>query len=412
MSKVSDNIRPLGARFLPLSGMSPQDEFFEYRGLGSRDITEFHREGYSLINLIKSQLQDSQMPANAEIERHVSHNISQNLRKVATKVENFDTPQGHFIPLDVFTRGSAIVTRDAVGDTGLNLVQTTIEPTIGQVLTPFSAVAKAGATIISGLRGNFAAPVWQAAQVAPSGVQETVNVTQGLSAATFILQQCQPSRINLDLGLGKQLLVQSQVPDLENLIKREILRQMASKLDQYSLLGQGTNSNTAPYTPVGLLNIANNTSTGTLVSRTCPPVTFGNPPTYANQVAMVEAVSQQSVEDDGSFGWVVSANVASTWANTPMITGFPRYLLDGGKAVNYPVYQTVNLNAGVGNGANDQAVFGRFSDLIFAIWAIDICVNPITSAASNIVILHINMLASCVPLHANAFVCSANSAAL
>jgi hypothetical protein len=43
MSKVSDSIRPLGAKVGPLSGMGPQDEFFEYRGLGSPVFQAFYR---------------------------------------------------------------------------------------------------------------------------------------------------------------------------------------------------------------------------------------------------------------------------------------------------------------------------------------------------------------------------------
>lgn len=376
----------------PLSGlMSGAFDPFAKRG-DSRDELEFRKRSYSLRDLILAGTGPGSNRRGLDLEYEVSANIASHLQNPFNR---HSEANGMWVPASIWCR-------DAVGDTGGNLVETHVEPSIADALLPFSACLAAGARTISDLQSNFAQPVWQAA-VQPSGLGENVQVTS-FPGDSFALQQMSPFRAEVDLLVSRQLIVQSS-PDFELFLREQLLRSVASKVDNFILAGTGTNQ------PTGLLNQPANTGTGNSVQKLAPTITFGGPPSYGSLATAISNVTTQNVSDDGTMGWIVSEAAWKVFKTTPIISGFPRYLIEDGKILEKACFQTNNLSAAL--GGNEQVVFGRWSDCVIGFWgnAIDVLSNPYTYADSGVIYIRAGILVNYVAIHLNAFCISTDSGA-
>jgi hypothetical protein len=423
MASSKDLIPKTGVRFGPLSGIATEDSPFP----GSPEQKGFNKQRYSLRDILLAgtmgeysapvpSLQGRGLRSDLELEKEVSFNITQSLKNGNCR---YFEPQGVWVPFEVLTRdvidSSGYGVRDAVSDSASNLVQTKVQPTIGQALLPYAATLKAGATVISDLRSNFAQPVWQQAP-SPSGVAENISVVTNpntIPSPTFALQKMNPVRINADLLVSRQLALQSS-PNFELWFRKEVFRALASKLDFYILNGLGSSQNQ----PLGILNYPQGSNSVSLLNT---QFTWGGAASYADQVNAVSTVTSQNVSDDGTFGWMISEAADKRWKSIPIISGFPRYLIEthctpDGKRIQLaasgqPAFATTNLDTVT--GSDNQCVFGRWSDCLVGVWssALDFVVNPYTFATSGTILVSVNMLANFVLLHANAFIISSDSAA-
>jgi hypothetical protein len=426
MASSKDLIPKTGVRFGPLSGISPENSPFP----GSPSQAGFNKARYSLRDVILAGTFSQHLApvpsihgrgfSDLELEHEVSYNIAQSLK--AGNCRYFE-PQGVWVPFEILTRnsvdqdGNRYGVRFADSDTGSNIIQTKVEPSIGDALTPYAATFKAGATVIPDLRSDFAQPVWQNYS-SPNGVAENINVVGNpntIPTPTFALQQMQPIRVNADLLVSRQLVLQS-TPGWEDWFRKQVLQAIAAKVDFYVMNGLGPTANQ----PTGILNYPQNVTNGTLVSKLTTQFTWGGAASYADQVAAVSSVTSQNVSDDGSFAWVISEAADKRWKSIPVISGFPRYLIethctpDGARiqlaASGQPVYATTNLDTVT--GSSNQCVFGRWSDCLVGFWgAMDIVSNPFSFAESGTILVSVNVLCNFVLLHANAFTISSDSAA-
>ena len=126
-----DDIPKIGFRRAPLSGIRPNDESYVWRGLGNLETVAFKRESYSLTDLILAGTvpgQDTKHHANLDVERQVSYNITENLRRANCRNSE---PAGVWVPFE-------ILCRDAVSDTASYLVETHVQKSLAthSSLTP------------------------------------------------------------------------------------------------------------------------------------------------------------------------------------------------------------------------------------------------------------------------------------
>jgi HK97 family phage major capsid protein len=387
-------LSPPTLRPTPLGGLAhPAFDPFATRG-ATRDTIEFDKRAYDLRSiLLNGAMNDG--PTNKrglDREYEISANIANSLRNANNR---YAEPNGVWVPSQVWCR-------DAVSDTGGDLVQTTVEPSIAAALLPYSACLAAGARTITDLRSNFAQPIWQA-DMQPSGVPENFQVTT-FPGDTFALRTMTPIRGDVDLLVSRQLIVQSS-PDFERFLREQLLRSVASKVDNWVLAGSGTNQ------PTGIINLSANTGGGNSVALLAPTITFGGAPTYNSLTTMISNVTSQNVSDDGSFGWIISEASWKIFKETAIIAGYPRYLIEDGRILEKRCYQTNNLSSALGGG--EQVVFGRWSDCVIGFWgdAIDILSNPFTFADSGVIYIRAGILVNFVLIHANAFTISTDSGA-
>jgi hypothetical protein len=117
-----------------------------------------------------------------------------------------------------------------------------------------------------------------------------------------------------------------------------------------------------------------------------PGTTFGGAATYSQVVGMVSSVLANDVTDDGTMSWVISPSTYGKWALKPKVATFPIFLIDSDQEIaGYPYYVTNNLSS------TNQAVFGRWSDLIIAIFYIDILSDIYSHGGAGQVRLIINI---------------------
>ena len=374
-----------------VSGLTmPFDPFYS-RGL-TPDQVQFRKDSYDLLGLIRSGTGPAANHSGLDLEYEVGGNIAANMRNAYNR---------HSEPIGVWTPAENWC-RDAVSDTGGNLVETHVEPSIANALKPFSACQAAGARTITDLRSNFSQPVWQSTPT-PSGLAENTTVTQ-FPGDTFVLQQMSPFRVEVGRLFTRQLLVQSS-PDLQRFVRLDFLTSIASAVDRFILCGNGNNQ------PNGIINLSANTGTGNSVLKLAPTITFGGAPTYNSLTTAISNVTSQNVADDGTMGWIVSEATWKVFKETPIISGFPRYLIEDGRILEKPCYQTNNLSAAL--GGNEQVVFGRWSDCVIGFWgnAIDIFSDPYTYADAGLIYVRAGVLINYILVHANAFTISTDSGA-
>jgi len=195
----------------PLGGISkPAFEPFATRG-ASREQIQFDKASYDLLTPL---INGTSSVRGLELEHRVSNAISEHYNIA---------PEGLLVPASTWCR-------DSVGDTAGALVETHVEPTIAAALQPYSACLAAGARKITGLRSNFALPVWQAAPF-PSGLAENVQVVS-FPGDNFALQKMSPYRASVDMLVTRQELTQA-APDFGLFFREQFNRSLASKVDNW-----------------------------------------------------------------------------------------------------------------------------------------------------------------------------------
>lgn len=267
--------------------------------------------------------------------------------------------QGLLVPFDVLNRDMSVT---GVGATGGKTVATNLlSGSFIELMRNRSAVMQA-ATILSGLSGNIAIPK----QLSSSTVQNLTEMGEITdSEITFGQINMGPRRAGASVPYSKQLLVQSSL-DIENLIRGDLLNQIALKIDWNALNGDGTGEmpmGIRKTTGVGLVPLGDN----------------GGAPTWADFVKMETEISVDNADVEAMM-YLLNARGRGYVKTKEKATGFPAYIGDG-NAINgygYRVSNQVpaNLTKGGGSGLSN-ITFGNFADLIIGFWGgIDLIVDP------------------------------------
>ncbi len=264
--------------------------------------------------------------------------------------------RGITVPQDVLRRDLNVGTASAGG----NLVATELDAgSFIDLLRNASALDQAGATVLTGLTGNVAIPrqsgaataYWVAESGSPTESQQTVD------QVSLVPRTCAAFT-----DYSRKLMLQSSI-DVENMVRSDLARVIALKIDYAGLYGTGASNE-----PLGLKNT---TGIGTEDFAAATP-------TFAEVVALESDVAGSNA----LLGTPVYL------MNAAMRGGLKTKAKDAGSGLFVMEGDLVNGYRGVLSNqvASGDLWFGNFADLIIGYFSgLDLMVDPYTHSTSGTV---------------------------
>ena len=264
--------------------------------------------------------------------------------------------RGITVPQDVLRRDLNVGTASAGG----NLVATELDAgSFIDLLRNASALDQAGATVLTGLTGNVAIPrqsgaataYWVAESGSPTESQQTVD------QVSLVPRTCAAFT-----DYSRKLMIQSSI-DVENMVRSDLARVIALKIDYAGLYGTGASNE-----PLGLKNT---TGIGTENFAAATP-------TFAEVVALESDVAGSNA----LLGTPVYL------MNAAMRGGLKTKAKDAGSGLFVMEGDLVNGYRGVLSNqvASGDLWFGNFADLIIGYFSgLDLMVDPYTHSTSGTV---------------------------
>ena len=238
-----------------------------------------------------------------------------------------------------------------------------VETDFTSILEPLRAknvLVNAGATFLTGLVGDVQVPVMAGSNVTWEG--ETATASDG--AGSFSNVKLTPKRLTCYVDVSKQFLVQDSL-DAENLIKRDIINAINSKLES-TILGSAAGSATQP---AGLFYVAAGDSLTSISD-------------YGDICDLEADVEDANV--NGECKYVMSNKAKAALRGMIKGTNNTGMVFEHGQVDGTEAYNTSNVE-----GKN--IAFGDFSNLAIGQWgAIDLTVDPFTQATNGKVRLVVN----------------------
>lgn len=312
-------------------------------------LTEKESQRFSLVKAVRALANptDRKAQEEAKFEFECSNAASQAEGK---------TSQGVMMPADVLRNW----TRDLnTGDDASLVAQDYRGGSFIDVLRNSSSVMAAGATLLNGLQGNVVIPRKTAGSTA------AFLATEGAAAAesefTSDSVTMTPKVVGAFSDVTRLLLGQSSL-SVENLIRDDLMKGIATAIDTGALLGSGANGN-----PRGIRNTTG-INTSTFAAAT---------PTWAEIVAMESAISG----DNALFGtlrYICRPSEFGTMKVTSKDTGSGQFIVSPDNNVNgYEVIRSNQVTAG-------DFYFGNFADLLVGFFgSLDINVDPYSLSSTG-----------------------------
>jgi Phage capsid family/Caudovirus prohead serine protease len=319
-------------------------------------------------------------------EREMSAEIS---KQVGRSPTGFFIPEFSLMPTSSVRAGDLLATGGA--STGGALVPTILDNSLIPFLRTKMVIGRMGATVFSGLTGNFAMPR-QTSSATATWNTEVADITR--SGQTFDQVVFQPQRLGAVTAFSKWLLQQSVV-DVQTVVRDDLLETVARAQDAAALYGTGASNQ-----PVGIFSTVADTVYPSAYTKTSPSVTFGSGyPTWSKVVQFEGNIESNNIDlDDSSCGYVTSPNVKTLWKTMakvdPRATNqfYPSFIWEDGAA---PGEGRVNGFKALATNqiTNDKVIFGRWRDLISAMFGgIDLVTDPYTLASTFQIRVIINLM--------------------
>ena len=256
-----------------------------------------------------------------------------------------------FIPMEkraVLQAGTATLGKEDVATDFLDLV-TPLENEL--------VAAQAGATFLTGLKGDIAVPFYTGSTAGWAGEISPAANGEG----TFKQKTLAPKRITAYIDISKQLLIQAN-DSIEAYLQQSLVTAVRECLES-TMFGSAAGSATKP---AGLLNG---------VTALTADVTYGD---------LVDAETALLKNNFKNLSWVASYDAHGTLKQTPKIAGQPVYLLEDGMIDGRKCFFSNNV-------ADRGLILGDFSELTIGQWGgIEVLVDPYTQAVNGTVRLVVN----------------------
>ena len=264
--------------------------------------------------------------------------------------------RGITIPQDVLRRDLNVGAATAGG----NLVATDLDAgSFIDLLRNASALDQAGATVLTGLTGNVAIPrqsgaataYWVAESGAPTESQQTVDQVS-----------LTPKTVAAYTDYSRRLMIQSSI-DVENMVRGDLARVLALKIDLAGLYGTGSNGE-----PLGL-KLTTGIGTENFAAAA---------PTFAEVVALESDVATANALL-GSPVYLMNAAMRGSLKTTSKDTGSGMFIMEGNEVNGYRGVLSNQVASG-------DLWFGNFADLIIGYFSgLDIMVDPYSNSTSGTV---------------------------
>ena len=311
-------------------------------GLDQKEIKQFSflRALNALANPTDRQAQEA-----AAFEREVSDAASKKYEKPAN---------GILVPNEVLKRDLNVGTATAGG----NLVPTELlAGSFIDILRKRMAVMATNPTMLTGLSGNVSIPRMTSTSTAYF-VGESGSPTESQQA--FDQVNMTPKTIGAFVDYSRRLLLQSSI-DVEAMIRDDIAKVIATKLDNAAIYGSGSSNE-----PLG---IKDTTGVGTQTI-----TTFG---TFAEYIGMETDVAAANA-DVANMYYLINASARGALKSTEKTsTSTANFVFENNEINGYPAIVSNQL-------ANNDVLFGDFSQFVIGMWSgLDLTVDPYANATSG-----------------------------
>lgn len=324
-------------------------------GLSRKEVAR-----YSITKAVLSQLPGERIDASFEQACHAE------LVKRGIQPKNggflvpYDITRQKADPRGTGQRDLSLVGGDAVG--GYLKGTDHLGSEFIDVLQNAMLLRRAGARVLSGLRGNVSIPK-RTAGASSYWVAETAAPTEG--ANTFAQLALSPKCVGSFIDYTRELLIQSN-PSIDGLVNGDLALSIATAVDLAGFHGTGADGQ--PQGIVGTSGVGATTATG---------VTFAKMLDFQTDVAAANALS-------GSCAYVTTPAVAAILAAQPKFTYASKGLWDGSILESNDVcgfrgFATNQITAG-------YMIFGDFSQVIIGEWGtLELLVNPFITSSTRII---------------------------
>ena len=310
-------------------------------GLDQKEIKQFSflRALNALANPTDRAAQEA-----AAFEREVSDAASKKYEKPAN---------GILVPNEVLKRDLNVGTATAGG----NLVPTDLlAGSFIDILRKRMAVMATNPTMLTGLSGNVSIPRMTSTSTAYF-VGESGAPTESQQA--FDQVNMTPKTIGAFVDYSRRLLLQSSI-DVESMIRDDIAKVIATKLDNAAIYGSGSSNE-----PLG---IKDTTGVGTQTI-----TTYG---TFAEYIGMETDVAAANADVANMF-YLINATARGALKSTEKASNTAQFVFENNEINGYPAIVSNQL-------ANNDVLFGDFSQFVIGMWSgLDLTVDPYANATSG-----------------------------
>ena len=310
-------------------------------GLDQKEIKQFSflRALNALANPTDRAAQEA-----AAFEREVSDAASKKYEKPAN---------GILVPNEVLKRDLNVGTATAGG----NLVPTELlAGSFIDILRKRMAVMATNPTMLTGLSGNVSIPRMTSTSTAYF-VGESGAPTESQQA--FDQVNMTPKTIGAFVDYSRRLLLQSSI-DVEAMIRDDIAKVIATKLDNAAIYGSGSSNE-----PLG---IKDTTGVGTQTI-----TTYG---TFAEYIGMETDVAAANADVANMF-YLINATARGALKSTEKASNTAQFVFENNEINGYPAIVSNQL-------ANNDVLFGDFSQFVIGMWSgLDLTVDPYANATSG-----------------------------
>jgi HK97 family phage major capsid protein len=291
-------------------------------------------------------------------------------------------PQGLLIPWDLpidghlaqaYRERMGIERRDLTVTTGAGAVYTVVATTMIEFLRNLMLARRLGARVMADMNGNFSIPK-------QTGTGTAYWVTEGNapteSTPAIGSLGFSPSTLGAFTDYSRAFLNQTSV-DAEMFVREDLTTVLAVELDRVAFNGSGVGAE-----PEGIIA---NTSVNVVAIGT-----NGGAMTWAKTVELESAIETQNALN-GSLALVTSPKGRAHLKTTTRVASstFGDFLWADNQEVNgYPAYSSnqipINLSKGTASGTLTAAIFGDFTQIIYALWGgVDTLVDPYTGGTAG-----------------------------
>jgi HK97 family phage major capsid protein len=335
------------------------DQFGGEIGLDGREVNNF-----SLIRAVNAMISGNWK--NAGFERAACDAQAKKLGRPTA---------GFFIPADVMMRGAwqakrAAYNTGATGTGGAVVASNLMAGAFIEALRNEARVMQAGATVLSGLVGNAVIPR-QTSLTNTYWVAESTGVTE--AEATFDQITLTPKTLGALSKMSRLMMIQS-TPDIEMLVRSDLIQQIALGVDLAALSGAGSGG-----VPLGVVNAS---GVGSVVGGT-----NGAQVTFDHLLQMESALNAANAPTD-TRAYLLNAKTIGWLKGLKATTGTYLWTTDAPgqrsgtppNANGYDVLATNQLRStltkGTSAGICSELVLGAWSQLVIGEWgAFEIVAN-------------------------------------
>jgi len=335
-------------KLLDVIGSKPLDD--SNIGLTKKEVRQF-----SLMNAVRAMANPSDRKAQeaAAFEFEAAAE--------AARRDGID-PQGLYIPADV-QRSWNLSKRDLnTSDDSAMVAEAYRGGDFIDVLRNASSVMAAGATMLTGLKGDVKIPRKSAASTA--GWISSEGGAASESEPTFGQVTMSPKTLGAFTDITRLMMMQSSL-DIEALIRNDLATGLALAIDNGGLQGSGSSGQ-----PTGIKNTS---------GINAPTAFAGANPTFAEVVAMETAVAEDNALL-GNLAYILPASMYGALKTTAKDSGSGQFVVEPGGSINgYRAIVSNQVTAG-------DLYFGNFADLLIGMYGgLDITVDPYTASTSGTV---------------------------